>query len=800
MQARGERSAGTAASGTLTRLCYGVAVDEPTEQDRSPARPGPRAHGRAPADNARGRGAARAARCFVTAARGAEDLLAAELRHMDLADVRQQPGGTSFAFTGLGAAYRACLWSRAGMRVLLPLTSFPAETRDQVYQGVYRVDWDDHLSEDATLACEVTGTSPAIVDTHFGAQLVKDAIVDQIRERHDRRPSVELRRPGVRLNLHLSRGRGTLSIDLAGESLHRRGYREPGKQVEAPLKETLAAAILLAAGWPRLAGEGGSLTDPLCGSGTFLLEGALMAADAAPGLLRDYWGFTGWRGHDAAVWDTLLAEARERRAAGLAHLRDRQRFGAVLITGADRDARALRLAQAAVERAGLRDVVSVRRADLPGLAAPRLTQAHRPRREAAPGLVVANPPYGERLRDPNLAGLYRALAQTLADSYEGWRAAVLVADRGLGDLLPLTQRHDRPLFNGPLSCTLLLGAVSTKPVRRAPSPTSTSDERTISQAPADATEFANRLRRNLRTVGRQMRRAGIACYRLYDADLPDYNLAVDLYDGWAHMQEYAAPAEIDPGKAAARLEAAVTAVTEVLELPAEHVVVKVRRRQRGELQYERQAEEGHVLVVNEGEAAFQVNLSDYLDTGLFLDQRLVRGLLHDIAGGRSFLNLFGYSGTASVAAARGGATLSLTLDLSSTYLDWARRNFRLNGMDPRRHELLRADCLPWLREQARTRGAGRYGLVYLAPPTFSNSKRMGPATFDVQRDHADLIRTTVELLEPGGVLVFTTARRNFKLDYEALAGLRPTDVSAATLPPDFARRAHSHHVWRIERP
>jgi 23S rRNA (guanine2445-N2)-methyltransferase / 23S rRNA (guanine2069-N7)-methyltransferase len=777
-----------------------VAVDEANERDGLPARPEARRQEHAPAGGTRGRRTAREARCFVTAGRGAEDLLAAELRHLDLTDVRQQPGGASFAFTGLGAAYRACLWSRVGIRVLLPLTTFPAEMRDQVYQGVRRVDWDEHLSPDATLACDVTGTSPAIVDTHFGAQLVKDAVVDQVRERHDRRPSVELHRPNVRLNLHLSRGRGTLSIDLAGESLHRRGYREPGKQVEAPLKETLAAAILLAAGWPRLASEGGSLTDPLCGSGTLLLEGALMAADVAPGLLRDYWGFAGWRGHDAGVWDGLLAEARERRLAGLARLRERQRSGAVLITGADRDARALRLAQAAVERAGLRDVVNVQRADLPASAAPLPTQPRGSRRGATPGLVVANPPYGERLRDPNLAGLYRALAQTLAGGFEGWRAAILVADRGLGDLLPLIQRHDRPLFNGPLPCTLLLGAVSAQAERRAPKLEAAQGDRPASHAPADATEFANRLRRNLRTVGRTMRRAGISCFRLYDADLPDYNLAVDLYDGWAHLQEYAAPAEIDPGKAAARLQAAVIAVTEVLELPAERVVLKVRRRQRGELQYERQAEEGHILVVNEGEAAFQVNLSDYLDTGLFLDQRLVRGLLHDLADGRSFLNLFGYTGTASVAAARGGATGSLTLDLSSTYLDWARRNFRLNGLDPRRHELLRADCLPWLTEQSKTRGARRFGLIYLAPPTFSNSKRMGDATFDAQRDHTDLIRTTAELLEPGGVLVFTTARRNFKLDHETLAGLRLTDLSRATLPPDFVRRAHSHHVWRIERP
>ena len=748
------------------------------------------------------RRAARDPRCFATAARGAEDLLAAELRHMGLDDVRQQPGGASFAFDGLGAAYRACLWSRTGTRVLVPLTTFAAETRAQVYDGVRGVDWDDHLAPGATLACDVTGTSPAIVDTHFGAQLVKDAVVDQLRERHGRRPSVDLHRPSVRLTVHLSRGRGTLSVDLAGESLHRRGYREPGRQVEAPLKETLAAAILLAAGWPRLASEGGSLADPLCGSGTLLLEGALMAADVAPGLLREYWGFSGWRGHDAGTWNELLAEARERRSAGLARLRESQSNGAVLIFGADRDARAIRLAQAAAERAGLREVVRFRRADMgaptAGLRPPHADQRGRAAGGGVPGLVVANPPYGERLRDPHLAGIYRALGETLSGDHSGWRAAVLVADRRLGSLLPLTQRHERPLFNGPLRCTLLLGAVSAGADRSPATRPAAAPARPISEAQADSTEFANRLRRNLRTIGRTMRRAGVGCYRLYDADLPDYNLAVDLYNGWAHVQEYAAPSEIDPAKAAARLQAALDAVTDILQLPQERVVLKVRSRQRGERQYGRQAEEGRVFVVNEGDAAFQINLSDYLDTGLFLDQRLVRAQLRDLAAGRAFLNLFGYTGTATVAAARGGAVGSLTLDLSATYLDWARRNFKLNGLDLRDHQLLRADCLQWLAE--RGRGARRFGLVYLAPPTFSNSKRMGASTFDVQRDHAALIQTTVELLEPGGVLVFTAARRGFRIDHDALAGLRLADLSQATLPPDFARRAHSHHVWRIERP
>ena len=817
---------------------------------------------------------------LAVAPRGTERLLADELRELGL--TARTGRGIVTISGGLDAAYRVCLWSRVAARVLLPVARFNAGDREALYAGASSVDWDRHVRPDGTLAILASGTTPGLVDTRFSARVVKDALVDQIRERHGRRPSVDLRSPDLRLSLHLERGEGTLSIDLSGDGLHRRGYREAGRQTEAPLKENLAAAALRAAGWPALARRGAALVDPLCGSGTFVIEAAGMAADAAPGLTRSSWGFLRWPGHDGDLWDRLLREAEERRIAGLARLAASHSKDAVFL-GFDKDARSVELAREALRRAGMQTAARIRQCALEDL---RLPTGWRRRH---PGLFIVNPPYGERLDDAGLASLYSLLGRVLRRDFAGWRAAVLLADERLGRKIGMPRPRRFPLYNGPLRCTLLTATVPegghrtaeraapARPLaqtaqteaaeRTAPkaqpavhaaaeeaaeappatgSPSSvltgarvtgrdlerlfagesvpppppahdapaTGDltrpesgaagrvfSRRTPRQPEDgsaaqgvtATEFANRLRRNLRTIGRPLRRAGISCYRLYDADLPDFNLALDLYDGWAVMQEYAAPAQIDPAKARARLSAALEAVRETLDLPAERIVVKVRRRQRGADQYGRLGRAAHVITVRERDEAFLVNLSDYVDTGLFLDQRLTRGLLRELAPGLAFLNLFGYTGAATISAARGGAARSLTVDLSATYLDWARRNFALNSLDPRHHRLLRADCIRWLREERHR----RFGLVYLAPPAFSNSRRMGRDTLDVQRDHVVLIRGAARLLETGGTLIFDCSLRRFRLDRASLADYELTDLSRCTLPPDFVRSAASHHVWAV---
>jgi len=722
---------------------------------------------------------------FATTARHLETLLAEELRELGIEEVTETRAGARFSGT-VADAYRVCLWSRVANRVLLPLAEFEAADADALYAGVHRIDWAAHLDLGRTLAVHADSARSGIDHGKFAALKIKDAIVDQFREQTGSRPDVDTERPDVALYCHLFRDKATLSLDLSGDSLHRRGYRAEGGA--APLKETLAAAILLRAGWPAVAADGGALLDPLCGSGTLPIEAAMIAADIAPGLLRDHWGFTGWLGHDAAAWEALLAEARRRQHTGL----DRLKSAGTLIRGSDRDPRTVRVAQDNAQRAGLTRFIRFEQADLADC---------RPLEQERPGLVVANPPYGLRLGgDSHLPALYALLGERLKQHFDGWRAAVFTGNPDLGKRMGLRAKRFHSLYNGPVECRLLHFDVSSEAhVSNTPSPMPPEE-----RGPG-ADMLANRLRKNQKGLNKWLRAEGISCYRLYDADLPEYALAIDLYGSaeaaypsrrFVHVQEYAAPASIDPRDARRRLREALGVIPEVLDVPRQDVFFKVRRQQKGTAQYERLADSGRFHPVMEDGLRLLVNFEDYLDTGLFLDHRETRRLIGRLAEGRRFLNLFAYTGSASVHAARGGARSTTSVDMSRTYIDWARRNLSLNGYSGRDHELIQADCIDWLH-QARAYH-GYFDLIFLDPPSFSTSKRMR-GTFDVQRDHVELIYTAMDLLTEGGELVFSNNLRRFRLDTESLADLEIEDVTAATIPRDFARHPGIHHCWRIRR-
>ena len=304
-------------------------------------------------------------------------------------------------------------------------------------------------------------------------------------------------------------------------------------------------------------------------------------------------------------------------------------------------------------------------------------------------------------------------------------------------------------------------------------------------------DFANRLRKNVRHLRKWAKREDVHCWRAYDRDLHEYALAIDLYESLVHVQEYERPPKIDDATAQRRLDEALAVVPEVLDVAPADVFVKVRRRQKAHSQYEKLGESKDFREVREGGHRFLVNLSDYLDTGLFLDHRITRRMIGELAAGKSFLNLFCYTGSATVYAAKGGATRTTSVDLSNTYLDWAARNFELNGLDPATNERVRADCLVWIPE-----GGSRWDLIFLDPPTFSTSKKMRD-TFDVQRDHVGLLRATSKLLAPGGTLIFSNNYRRFEMDRAALPELEIEDVTARTIPPDFERNPKIHNCWRI---
>ncbi len=714
---------------------------------------------------------------ILTCPKGLESLLLEEATELGLEDAREQTAAVR-GFGPMEVAYRLCLWSRLANRVMLLLQRFAVTDAQTLYDGIHALDWAEHLASDGSLAVEFSGHGSGIDNTHFGALKVKDAIVDRLRTASGQRPSIDKLNPDLRVHLRLDRGQAVLSLDLSGHSLHQRGYRL--QQGAAPLKENLAAAVLIRAGWPRIAAAGGALADPMCGVGTFLIEGAMMAADMAPNLRRERWGFSEWLGHVPAVWARLLDEARQRAQQGLAR-------SPLWIRGYEADPRLIQPARNNVERAGLSDWIRIYQGEVATFE-PRTDQNQK-------GLVICNPPYGERLGDEaSLLYLYQNLGERLRQACLGWEAGVFTAAPDLGKRMGIRSHKQYAFWNGALPAKLLLVKVS-------PDQFVTGSRAGGSQPAAPATEparlteggqmFANRLQKNLRQLGKWARREGIECYRIYDADMPEYALAIDLYGDWVHVQEYAPPRSIDPEKAQARLLDALGAIPHALGVAQDRVVVKRRERQSGTRQYERQGSQGQFLEVREGGVRLLVNLTDYLDTGLFLDHRPLRLRIQREAAGKRFLNLFCYTATATVHAAKGGARNTTSVDLSKTYLDWARRNLSLNGFSDR-HRLEQGDVMAWLADDR-----GEYDLIFIDPPTFSNSKRM-EGVFDVQRDHVALLDQAMARLAPEGVLYFSNNFRKFVLDAGLEARYAVEEISASTLDEDFKRNNKIHRAWRLQ--
>lgn len=726
---------------------------------------------------------------------------------MRLRSVRPQRGGVLFAGE-LRHAYRALLWTRYASRVLLSLGEVDASSADALYAGIRDIAWEDHLRADGTLVVDATGTNDALRNTQFTAVRVKDAVADRFRDRFGRRPSVSASDPDVRINIVLRNEKAKVAIDLSGPPLHRRGYREQGVQVAAPIKETLAAAVLGFAGWAATASNGGAFVDPLAGSGTLAIEAALIAGDVAPGLLRREWGFDRWLGHDSATWDSLREEAVRRRAAGLP--------GIAPVLASDSDPAAIDVARRFVRRAGLESAIRLEIRDLANVQVPA---------DARHGLLACNPPYGERITDRRgLPALYGELSRVARTRFEGWDLALITSDENVAAGLSMRPTASHDVFNGRIPAKVYVFAAASSRATAAPSaergsrgvstgadggsPQERSSEGTPALPTADsgAGAFENRLRKMAKHLGTWARRTGVSCYRVYDADLPDYNVAIDLYRGagadegrsWLHIAEYAPPADIDEAKAAERLGDAVAIASAVLDVADADVFVKRRERQRGSSQYVRESRAGSTGIVAEGGMLFEVNFSDYLDTGLFLDHRDTRAWIGELAKGERFLNLFAYTGAVSVHAAAGGAKSTTTMDLSRTYLEWAGRNLERNGFAGEEHELVRADVLAWITGAAKA--PARYGLIFCDPPTFSNSKRMDE-TFDVQRDHVDLIAGAAALLTEDGTLVFSCNRRRFEMDVDALRerGLELRDVTRRTIPKDFERTPGVHSCWTVRK-
>lgn len=712
-------------------------------------------------------------------------------------------------------AYRLVMWSRVANRVLLPIANFPLIDGEQFYESMKSVAWENWCEASASLAIQWTLTSGNHHGQFFMYRL-KDAICDRFREKFASRPSVDTEEPDIVFHLLLSEKEASVYLDLGGGSLHRRSYRKnwgSKSRGQVPLKENLAAALLVFANWhERCQQSDVALVDPLCGSGTFLIEAALMCADKAPGLLRGKLPCPGWLGHDMALWKKVWQQAEQRAATAA----EQQKGKSKNIIGFDGDRDSVAQAIVAADYAGVSAWVHVERRDLNALGQwPRWPQF---KAEHTQGLVITNPPYGVRLGDADsLPYLYRSLGRSLQELLAGWTLALLSGSKQQSEACGVSSRgviYRQRVHNGPIGCDFTVSTIAAPVSAAAASheqpqanesaavcvlqldgPRYDKAQQALinSEHKDSSLALLNRLRKNAKQLQKWLVQEKIECYRLYDADIPEFNVAIDIYRSHLHVQEYAAPASVDPQKAEQRF-AIVKKTLDVIFADAEGIHCKVRRQQKGKQQYNKQAEKQKFVEVREGSVRVLVNLDDYLDTGLFLDHRPMRLRIAKESKGKRFLNMFCYTGAATLHAAAGGAKSSVSVDMSATYIQWAKANLALNGYSESNHRLVQADLMSWLpdcREQ--------FDLIFLDPPTFSNSKR-SEYDFDVQKDHVELIDLTMKRLEPGGVLIFSNNYRRFVMADELSSRYKIENVTKESIPPDFESPGKPiHQCWLIRR-
>ncbi|MCF2947138.1 bifunctional 23S rRNA (guanine(2069)-N(7))-methyltransferase RlmK/23S rRNA (guanine(2445)-N(2))-methyltransferase RlmL [Paraglaciecola aquimarina] len=692
---------------------------------------------------------------LITTSKGMDALLLEEVAQIcpDVA-LKNKPGQVLFSGS-LTDAYNVCLWSRLANRVLVKLAEGEVNCADDVYHITDQVNWPTQFAMHNTFMVDFTGTNQSINNTQFGGLKVKDAIVDQFTTFFDQRPSVNKLSPDIRVQARMWRSILGIYIDLSGQSLHQRHYRL--KTGLAPVKEHLASAMLIRSGWSK--NQQAPLIDPMCGAGTIAIEAAMMASKIAPGLKRDKWGFDSWKQHDSELWQQLSAHAESQKVTPQCFIKANDIDGAVL-----------KVAKENAQVAGVADLIEFTQQNACELSLENLVK----------GYLVSNPPYGERLSDTKqLVPLFQKWGVQLKQHFQDWHVSLLTSDRNLLREMKLTSKKEYKLMNGKLECLLVNFELDEKNCL-------------IREIKPLENDFINRFLKNVQKTNKWLKKQNTNCYRIYDADLPEYNVAIDQYADHLVVQEYSAPKDVPEHKAKKRINEIMQSLVQVSGIESDKIVLKVREQQKGKNQYQKVAQRKERIEVFENGAKFQVNLFDYLDTGLFLDHRITRQLIQQKAKNKDVLNLFAYTGTVSVHAALGGAKSVTTVDMSNTYIDWAKDNFTTNNLRGA-YEFIQADCLTWLK-----RHRGKYDLIFIDPPSFSNSKRM-EATWDVQRDHVALITDALECLNPQGEIVFSNNLRQFKInstELEAL-GLSIKDISNQTLPEDFKRNPKIHNCWSL---
>ena len=708
---------------------------------------------------------------FARCAAGFEDVLAQELATLSLRRVRAQVGGVSFS--GRKAdAYACCLWSRIATRVQLVVARVDATDAQALYEGVRSISWEHQVREGATLAVSAHGTNDELRNTAFVALKVKDAICDRLREVRGTRPDIDGKDPDLSVNVAVHPKKATVYVNLSGASLHRRGYRQEGVQSAAPLKETLAAGMLYASGWLETMEAGGALVDPMCGSGTLAIEAAMMLAHLAPQALRTRWGFEGWAGHDEAVWERVL----ERSAAEVDYAR---MAGAPLILAGDIDGDVVRLARANAERAGVDGLIDFFVDDAANLG----RHLRGVVRRVGSGLLVVNPPYGERLlTDSDLPRVRDALAAAVDALPRTWSAFVMSPDAGIESALGRQATSVLPCHNGPIPVDVRGFDLGCDPRTVEVAALSGAQCRVRVADPASA-QFAARFRKAARDRLRWARREGVSCLRLYDADVPDFAFAIDLFEdegGTRHVlvAEHPRPAAVDERRSLRRLFDACRLVAAILGIAEQDVVC--RAWERGGGARPNRERERLELVVREAGMAFGVDLAGKPDCGLPLDERGLRARVAVLARGRRVAVMGGLASATAVVAAASGASFVAVQEAWPDRVRLVETSLARNGVGGRRCAVTRAETDAWIARELKARRT--YDVVVVAPQLrAADAESMGRLERLAERAAGLLSRTGVL------ILCWRAHEGSAGTLLPRPAGLNGTDVSAQIAQADFER-------------
>ena len=714
---------------------------------------------------------------IATCAFGLEAVVRRELEQLGLEATIGESGRVHFV-GGRETICRTNLWLRTADRVLIRVAEFSAPDFDALFETTRDYHWGNLIPSMASFPVTGRSIKSTLSSVPACQRSVKRAVVEALRRDHQTSELPETG-PEYRIEIAILKDTATLTIDTTGRSLHRRGYRTHISK--APLKETLAAAMVMLSYWKR----DRPLIDPFCGSGTIAIEAAMIGRNFAPGTWREF-AFQSWHDFPHDLCEDARADARQAR---LDPLQER-------ILASDIDDRVLVAARENAQRAEVSEDIHFQAKAMQEVSSRRRF-----------GCLITNPPYGQRLgADDELDTLYESIPEVLA-RLPTWSHYFLTAYPRFERAVGRQADRRRKLYNGRIECTYYQFHGPKPVVNRTAVDLAESDVKPFvhaSGAPAfghldaRATEqaelFSVRLKKRARHLRRWPSKRGITCYRLYERDIPEIPLVVDRYEDYLHISEYERPHDRDAAQHANWLDLMAETAGRALDVPKQNVFLKRRSRQRGKTQHRKVAETDQRIEVQEGGLKFLVNLADYVDTGLFLDHRTTRSMVRDEAAGKSFLNLFAYTGAFTVYAAAGGAKSTRSVDLSKSYLDWAWQNMRLNGFSGNEHQFITADVGDFVRSHAPGEA---YDLVVFDPPTFSNSKRTD-RDWNVQTDAIPLLIDLLPLVRPGGTIYFSTNFRRFKFDPSALPVAQVHEISNQTVPEDFRNR-RIHRCWRLVR-